>query len=455
MNITDFFIKNKILLIVLTLILCIGGFFSYSNIKRNEDPGFKIRTATITTQCPNMNADEVDRYVSQTIEDVILEMDEVEHIKVQSYNGLSMIFVEIYETFDDIQPIWDKLRRKVDKIKNRLPNNLQPFVNDEFADVYGTIFSISGDDYSYKELKDMADDIKDELLTLDNIGKAELMGNQKEVVYLNFSPNNTLVNKIDHTLLKNYLQKTNILGQGGYIRINNDAKGENILIEGTSSFSNVDDIKNIPINIMGKSIKLSDIYEVKKGYIDPPSAITRSNGKNAILFVLSMKENGNILKWTDEIKDEIKRLKANYPIGINFDILALQGEYVKTLTDKFTSSLIQSIVIVIVLVLLILGIKTGVIIGSIILCIILSTLFIMEKFGLGLDKISLSALIISLGILVDNSIVIAEGCIESIKTKSCTTFNEIQKIVTDVAKKYQTPLFCVSIITSLAFLPIQ
>ncbi len=454
MNITDFFIKNKILLIVLTLILCIGGFFSYSNIKRNEDPGFKIRTATITTQCPNMNADEVDRYVSQTIEDVILEMDEVEHIKVQSYNGLSMIFVEIYETFDDIQPIWDKLRRKVDKIKNRLPNNLQPFVNDEFADVYGTIFSISGDDYSYKELKDMADDIKDELLTLDNIGKAELMGNQKEVVYLNFSPNNTLVNKIDHTLLKNYLQKTNILGQGGYIRINNDAKGENILIEGTSSFSNVDDIKNIPINIMGKSIKLSDIYEVKKGYIDPPSAITRSNGKNAILFVLSMKENGNILKWTDEIKDEIKRLKANYPIGINFDILALQGEYVKTLTDKFTSSLIQSIVIVIVLVLLILGIKTGVIIGSIILCIILSTLFIMEKFGLGLDKISLSALIISLGILVDNSIVIAEGCIESIKTKSCTTFNEIQKIVTDVAKKYQTPLFCVSIITSLAFLPI-
>ena len=129
-NITEFFIKNKILLIVLTLILCLGGIFSYRDIKRNEDPGFKIRTATITTKCPNMNARQVDKYVSQKIEDVILEMDEVEHIKVQSYDGLSMIFVDVYETYTNIQPIWDKLRRKVDKIRPNLPNGLSPFVND-------------------------------------------------------------------------------------------------------------------------------------------------------------------------------------------------------------------------------------------------------------------------------------------------------------------------------------
>lgn len=447
MNLTTFFIKNKILLITLTLIFIIGGIFSYKNIKRNEDPGFKIRTATVTTKCPNMNAYEVDKFVSQQIEEGILEMDEVEHIKVQSYNGLSMIFVEVYETYMEMQPIWDKLRRKVDKIRPNLPDGLSPFVNDEFSDVYGTIFSISGDDFSYKELKDMADEIKDELLTLKNVGKVEIIGAQKEVVYLNFKPAAPIINKIDHSVLKNYIERTNILGIGGYIKIN----GENILIEGDSNFLKLKDIENTIIPIFGHSIRLLDVYEIKKGYIDPPAVITRSNSKNAILLALSMKEGGNILKWTDEIKAEINRLKTNYPIGVNFEILAMQGEYVKTLTNKFTESLIESVAIVIFIVLLILGMKAGLIIGGIILCIILSTIFIMEKTGLGLDKISLSALIISLGILVDNSIVITEGCIEKLKNVS---YKESLNAIIETVKKYQLPLLLVSIITSLAFLPI-
>lgn len=451
MNITGFFVKNKILLIALTLILCIGGIFSYRDIKRNEDSGFKIRTATVTTKCQNMNAKQVDKYVSQKIEDAILEIDEVEHIKVQSYDGLSMIFVDIYETHTNIQPIWDKLRRKIDKIRPNLPNGLSPFVNDEFANVYGTIIAISGNGYNSAELKNIADDIRDEFLTLENTGKAELMGVQKEVVYLNFSPNDTLNYKIDHKLLKNYLQKTNILGLGGFINTGEN----NILIEGTSNFDTLEDIKNIPLSIFGKSVKLSDIYTVKKGDIDPPEAITRSNGKDAILLILSMKEGGNILKWMDEVKNKIKRLEKLYPIGINFEIQAMHGEYVKILTDKFSSNLLQGVAIVIILVLFILGIKAGIIIGGIILCIILSAIFVMEKTGLELDKISLSALIISLGILIDNSIVVAEGTIQNIKNlKKGGSNKAIQNVIIRTAQKFQIPLFCVNVIISLAFLPI-
>ncbi len=448
-----FFIKNKLFLIVLTLILTLGGVFSYINIERNEDPGFKIRTATITTVCPNMTADEVNRYVSRQIEDIILEMDEVEHIKTQSYDGLSMIFVEVYETYDVIQPIWDRLRRKVELAKRLLPEGLEPIVNDEFADVYGTIFSITGDDYSYKELKDIADDIQDELLTLKNVGKVRLMGTQKEAVYLNFSPNDVISNKINHTNLKRYLQNTGVLGQGGYIKTG----GKSLLIEGTSAFNRIEDIKNTPVEILGKSIKLSDIYDIKKGYIDPPVSICRANGKNAILFILSMKDGGNILKWSDEIKAEIQHLRAYYPIGLNFDIMALQGDYVKVLTDKFTSSLVQSVVIVGFLVLVILGIKTGLIISVIILCIILSAIFIMEKTGIGLDKISLSALIISLGILVDNSIVVAEGVLAQIKQQvenNVKNLKSLTGIVIEASAKYQTPLLCATLITSCAFLPV-
>lgn len=448
-----FFIKNKLLLIIITLILCIGGIFSYINIKRNEDPGFKIRTATITTVCPNMSADEVDRYVSRQIEDIILEMDEVEHIKVQSYDGLSVIFVDVYESYMVMQPIWDRLRRKVEIARKNLPSGLEPIVNDEFADVFGTIFSITGKDYSYKELKDIADNIQDELLLLENVGKVQLMGTQKEAVYLNFSPSDTLNNKINHSILKNYLQNTNVLGQGGYIKTG----GKSLLIEGTSNFDKVEDIKNTPVDIFNKSIKLSDIYDIKKGYIEPPTSICRANGQNAILFILSMKDGGNILKWADEIKAEIKHLRAYYPIGINFDIMAIQGDYVKILTDKFTSSLVQSIAIVAFLVLIILGIKTGLIIGGIILCIILSTIFVMEKTGLGLDKISLSALIISLGILVDNSIVVAEGILGQIKDSIQNGVNKVQNLTQTaigVTQKYQVPLLCASIITSCAFLPV-
>lgn len=449
----EFFIKNKILLIVLTLIFTIGGIFSYKNIKRNEDPGFKIRTATVTTVCPNMTADELDRYVSRQIEDIILEMDEVEHIKTQSYDGLSMIFVEIYETYTVVQPVWDRLRRKVEIAKRLLPAGLEPIVNDEFADVFGTIFSISGDDYSYKELKDIADDIQDELLTLENVGKVQLMGAQKEAVYLNYSPNDAIISKINHALLKEYLQKTNVLGLGGYIKTG----GKSLFIEGTSNFDRINDIKNTPLEIFDKSIKLSDIFDIKKGYINPPASICRANGKNAILFILSMKEGGNILKWSDEIKAEIRHLKDYYPIGLNFEIMALQGDYVKILTDKFTSSLAQSVAIVGFLVLLILGIKTGLIISLIIFCIILSAIFIMEKCGIGLDKISLSALIISLGILVDNSIVVAEGVLGQIKTESqngVDNLKNLTQIAIRVTHKYQTPLLCASIITSCAFLPI-
>lgn len=451
MNITSFFFKNKILLTVLTLILCIGGIFAYKDIKRNEDPGFKIRTATVTTICTNMNAEQVNKYVTGKIEDYILEMDEVEHIKSQSYDGLSVIYVDVYETYDNMQPIWDKLRRKVENSKKDLPKGLVPYVNDEFADVFGTIFSITGDNYSYSELKEIADDIQDELLTLDDVGKVNLMGVQKETLYLIYKPNNIINYSLNHKTLESYLSKTNVLAKGGRITLDNT----NILIESTSEFNSIDDIKNTPIDVLGKSIKLGDIYDVQKGYEDPPKAITRSNGKNAILFILSMKEGGNILKWSSGIKKEIEILKKNYPIGINFDIQAMQGDYVKLLTGKFVSSLIQSIAIVIAIVLFILGIRTGLIIGLIILCIIISTIFIMEKSGLGLDKISLSALIISLGILVDNSIVIAEGAINELKNKSSDiTAKEKEEILASVAGKFQTPLLTVSIITSCAFLPI-
>lgn len=442
---SEFFIKNKILLIVLTAILFIGGVFAYIKLERDEDPGFKIRTASITTKCPNMRAKEVDEYVSQTIEDVILEMDEVEHIKVQSYDGLSVIFVDLYEKYKEIQPIWDKLRRKVDKIRGELPNGVSPFVNDEYGDVYGTIFSIEGDDYSYEELKDIADDVKDEILTLENAGKAEIYGAQKEAVYLTAKQSTVLNYGINQEVLKTFLKGANVLGVGGFIQVD----GNKFLIEGTSSLKDVENLKNLPVEIGGGNVKLGDIFEITKGYIEPPTEICRSNGKKAILIGVSMKEGGNILNWTKEMRAEIKKLYEHYPIGLDFKIQALQGEYVKILTDKFVVSLLESIVIVIGLVLLILGIRTGIIIGFIILCIIFSTFFVMEKLGIGLDKISLSALIISLGILVDNSIVVAEGSIQRIKEGQ-----KPEEAVIAVANKFKTALLCASLITSLAFLPI-
>lgn len=446
---TKFFLKNKVLLLTLTTLLFIGGIFAYFNLPRNEDPGFKIRTAVITTPFKSANAGQVDLYLTQKLEEEMEQIGEIEHVRSTSRNGVSVIYVDIYEKFTNLQPIFDKIRRRVDTAQVLLPTGAKSIVDDEFGDVYGVIVTVSGKDFSYKELKDISDKVKDELLKLSQVAKIQVEGDVRQVLYLTYDNATLEKYHISSDLLEFYLSKTNLISTGGDILVN----GNNISIYFDENFTTLSDAKNTQVTLIGgdKNVSLGDIFNVTLAYENPPRIIVQHDGTKAIALGISMKENGNIFLLGQEIKEAIKSTQNHLPIGINLDIVAFQPDYVKNLTSKFTTNLAESILIVVVLILAILGARMGMIVGFIIPVTVFSALFFMEKLNIGLDKISLSALIISLGILVDNSIVIAEGFLQELKENENGKMDEL---LISTCKKFQAPLLVSTLITSSAFLPI-
>lgn len=442
-NLCKFFIKNSILLIVITLIFTIWGIAAFANLNRNEDPGFKIRTATVSTSAEGYGANSVDKYISRPIEYNLLSMEEIEDIVEKSFMEKSVVYAHLYENVSDLQPIWDRLRRKTELSKNDIPSGLNPVVNDEFGDVFGALIGVSKEGADYEELYDYSRKIKDELLKLKTRGKVEIFGLQKEVLYVYFK-NPLFTNlKLTPDYLQNYINSVNLIKNHAFLETNSNI----IPVDIKSDIKSVDDIKNIPLDLNSRPVNMGDIFDIQKTTQKPKKTTTRINGKDALIVGISLQKDGNILNWGKEIKRNVKRLKEKFP-EVNIDIVALQSEYVKKLTDKFTSSLYESIVAVILIVMVILNLKIGLITGGIILVTVCSVFVVMNILNIGLDKISLSALIISLGILVDNSIVVAQGCLRSFDK---TNFKE--RII-NVAQKFQTPLFVVSLTTSLSFLPV-
>lgn len=441
----NFFLKNNIFLIVLVFIFIINGITSYINLKRNEDPGFKIRTASIITDTKRLNASRTDKYVTRQIENRLLNMEEIEDLRMESTNSKSIIYADLFEYYKEIQPVWDKLRRKVKLSENDIIQGLSPVVNDEYGDVFGALIAIENKNLDYEKLYDKAKNIKDEYRKLNQTGKVEIFGAQEEVLYVEFDESYINNLKLTPDEIMNKFENFNTFFGGGEI----SGEKNNIKISPEFQIKNENEIKNYFIKTFNSTLQIKNIFNIKKTIKTPQTKLIKSNGKEALLIGISLKKDGNILVWGDEIKEKTKELKEKYD-GINIEIILLQSDYVKKLTAKFSSSLFESIISVILIVYLILGIKSGIIVGFIIFITVLSTFFIMDVFNIGLDKISLSALIISLGILVDNSIVIIEGCLND-KESNIENF---KNHIINTVNKFQIPLLITSIITTMAFLPV-
>ncbi len=448
MDITKFAVEKTRVIIVLLAIIIFGGFAAYINMPRAEDPGFLIRTAIVTTLFPGANPERVELLVTDKIEKIVQEMPELDYLESRSKSGISIIYVNVKEKYKDLQPIWDKLRRKVQRAQMQLPDNtLGPFVNDEFGDVFGSIITITAEGYSYRELKDIADDVRDDLLRIENVAKVDIHGIQEERIFLEYKNARLAEFGVSPSQLSQILNNQNILFSGGDVKINE----ERIVLEPTGNFDSVDDIKKTVINIPGRSgvIFLEDIVEIKRGYIDPQSEIVRSTGADALILAISLKEGGNIIDLGADLKNAVARLQADYPIGVEFDTVSFQPGYVEGLINDFIENLVQSIVIVIALMLVFLGARVGILVASLIPVSILMAFLIMSNFGIGIEKISLAALIISLGMLVDNAIVMSE----SIMVKMREGQKALDAILNS-SRELKKPLLIATLATSSAFLPI-
>ncbi|MCZ6726665.1 MAG: efflux RND transporter permease subunit, partial [Acidobacteria bacterium] len=448
MNLTRAAIENDRVTLVVLLVILVAGLRAYAGMPQSEDPGFTIRTAMVITYFPGASPGRVEQLVTDKLEKAIQEIPQVEVIESQSKNGVSIIMVDIQERYREMRPIWDDLRRKVGRAADELPDGvIGPDVNDEFGDVFGTVVNLTGDGYSYAELEDVAEDVRDELLLIDEVAKVAIHGTQEERIFVEYNNARLAELGLSPRQLENILESRNIINPGGQVR----TADEEIVLEPSGNFESVDDLRRTIIRVPGRDelIYLEDVADIYRGYIDPPRRRMHASGEPGLALAISMREGGNILALGEEVRATIDRLQASYPHGIDFEFTQFQAGEVERKVDAFVRNLMQAVGIVMLVMLVSLGLRTGMVVTSLIPVAIIMSFIFMAFFDVGINSMSLAALIITLGLLVDNGIVMSESIlVQTSEGKS------VKQAAIDAATELKTPLLVSSLTTAAAFLPI-
>ncbi len=448
MNLTAFALEKKQFTLLAIVAAFLAGLASYFVIPQAQDPGFPIRAAQVTTHFPGASPQRVEELVTDLIEKVIQEMPELDNVTSLSKAGVSIITVNIKDSYKDLRPVWDSLRRKVESVQSGLPDGALPsVVNDEFGDVFGIVISLVADGFSYAELKDVADEVRDEFLRLPLVAKVDIYGIQQEQIFIDY--NNSQLSKLglSPAYLADFLTNKNIILSGGEFRTDQEV----INIEPSGNLESLKALRRtyVPLPENHEVLPLGNIAKISRGYVDPPKSLVHSNGKQGLTLAVAMIEGGNIVQLGKDSKDLLNNLQEVYPWGVTFDIVAFQPELVEKTVSTFIDNLLQAILVVSVVMLLTLGLRTGLIVASLIPVTIATSLAIMYNLGIGLDQVSLAALMIALGMLVDNSIVMAE----SIMTRMEENETAPQAALA-AAGELKIPLLISSLTTAAAFLPI-
>ncbi|MGM0502257.1 MAG: efflux RND transporter permease subunit [Bacillota bacterium] len=447
MQITKAAIKKNYITLTIIAILIIAGIVSYIQLPKSENPGFVVKQATIITYLPGASPEDMARLVSDEIEETIKEIPELDYVESVNKTGFSLVTVNIDQKHRDLRPVWDSMRRKINDIKHELPDNVQgPYINDEYGDVFGTIIGVSGEDYSYGELEEIAKSMKDELLTIDEVAKVDLVGQQDERIFIDYDNDKLAEMGVSPYQLEGLLQNRNIILPGGSI----NAGQERIFLEPTGDYKKVDSIAETLITLPnGSQAYLGDLAEVKEDYVDPPQSKMRISNQSGLGLAISLKDGEQITSLGPKVREKIASFKKDYPAGIDIETVYFQSDLVEDKVKNFTANLVQSTLIVILVLLVFLGIKEGILVATLVPVVICITFFLMSLFKIGIDQVSLSALIISLGMLVDNSVVVAEAII----TKCEEGMDKFEAAIS-AGKELKVPLLIASIVTCTAFSPI-
>ena len=447
MNFAKFSInKNRVSLSILTVVMVMGAVL-YSSLSRDSMPPFTIRIATIVSSFPGASPERVEQLVTDKVEKIAQELPELKKITSTSRAGLSVVTVvlKLDVTPEELQGVWDRLRRKLNGIKG-LPNNVTPSLNDDgIGEVFGIVVGLTSDGYSYKEMKVFADDLRDDLIKLKDAAKVELNGVQEERVFIKFSNAKLKRYGLTSSSLQGVINNTNILNSGGEINLG----VERIILEPTGNFNEISDIRKmlIPVGTSGQVVALSDITTVEKGYITPSKQIVRVNGKPAISLHISLKKGSNVIELGEDINRVLEQFRTKLPIGMELLRLSSIDTYIDHKIESFIGNLMQSIAIVLLVMLIFLGFRTGIIIASLIPIVTITTLMIMGLIDMGLNQITLAALIMALGMMVDNAIVVAESIMVKMENGI-----PVKKAAIDSCSELIMPLLISTLTTSAAFL---
>ncbi|MHC4798237.1 MAG: efflux RND transporter permease subunit [Planctomycetota bacterium] len=482
MNLTEFSIRNKVLTYFIVALIAVGGIASFLQLGQLEDPDFTIKKAVVITPYPGASPQEVELEVTDRIEKAIQELPELKHLYSISRPGLSMIKVDIKQEYwsDTLPQVWDKMRSKIRDVTPQLPPGVgKPDISDDFNFVYGFVLALTGSGFSYKEMEDYADELKKELSVVKGVARVELWGVQDKVIYIDAAEKQLSERGITAENFIATLGRQNMVVDAGYM----DAQQRRYRVAPTGEFSSPEDIAdlylhptpldllNLPLAVStpeaaditqpGQSartrdlgapqelIRIRDIAEVRSGYLEPPNSLMRFNGKPAIAIQLANVEGGNVVQTGRNIEKRLNEIMPHLPVGIEITKIAWQSDLVNTAINDFMINLIEAVAIVLVVLALPMGMRMGIIIGTGLVLTILATFILMAVFGIDLERMSLGALVIALGMMVDNSIVVADGIAVRLKQGM-----DRKKAAIEAASGPAMPLLGATIVAVMAFYPI-
>lgn len=406
-NLSELALKNKAIVWYFIVIVAIAGVFSYMKLGRMEDPAYTVRQMVVTVAWPGATAQQMQDQVTDKIEKKLQDTPNLDYIKSYSSPGQAVIYVNLTDQApaDSIRSTWHEVRNLTEDMKKELPEGVYgPYYNDRFDDVYGSVYAITGDGYSYEELRQKAEKIRRIMLGIQDVSKVEIVGEQSEKVYIEVANAKLAELGIAPTVIANAVKGQNAMTPAGMV----DTKSDNVYLRISGVFEDVEAIRNLPINANGRVFRLGDIATVERRYTEPSDPKMYYNGKPAVGIALSMKTGGNILTLGDNLEKLQASVKQDLPAGMEIHQVSDQPKVVKDSISDFVNTLREAIIIVLVVSFLSLGLRTGLVVAFCIPLVLTGVFCVMEIAGIDLHKVSLGALIIALGLLVDDAIIAVE-----------------------------------------------
>ena len=447
-NLSRWALEHKSFVVYLMLVVALAGIFEYRRLGRDEDPPFTIKTMVVKTLWPGATTLETMQQVTDRIEKKLEELPNIDYQKSYTKPGELVVFVYLKDSTraSDVPDLWYQVRKKIGDVKQTLPQGVQgPFFNDEFGDTYALIFALTSDGFSHRELRDYAERVRAELLSVADVAKIDLLGIQDEKIYLEFSTQQLAAMGLDISELIQTLQAQNAIQPSGTV----DSDAEKIAICVSGQFTSEESLKAINFRFNGRFFGLSDIAKVQRGYADPQQPIFRYNGRPAIGLAVSMRKNGDVLAFGEHIKERLAKATADLPAGIESHLVANQPEVVEDAVGEFIKTLIEAVVIVLAVSFLSLGWRPGIVVAIAIPLVLAITFVSMKLLGVSLQRISLGALIIGLGLLVDDAMIAVEMMIKKLE-EGCDKVTAATFAYTSTA----FPMLTGTLVTIAGFVPV-
>jgi len=446
MNIARFWIDHRVVTLTLTTVILGGGLVAFNGMSRLEDPEFTIKDALVITPYPGASAAEVEEEVTDEIEAAAQKMGQLRKLESRSMRGLSTVTVSIKKKYDkrSLPQVWDELRRKIGDAQSGLPPGAGPsLVVDDYGDVYGVFVALLGDEYSYAELKKTADLLRKELLLVPDVARIDSWGERVEAIYVELQRERMSQLGIDPDLIADELRSRNVVADAGRVQVG----PEYIAIIPTGDVDTVEEFGSLLVSRGAEQqIFLRDVAKIYRGYVEPPASLMRYDGHAAVGLGISTASGGNVVRMGEALEKRMQELLPQLPLGIELGIISLQSRAVTQAIHGFTSSLAQAVAIVVLVLLFFMGLRSGLLIGAVLVITIVGSFIFLDPWGVALERISLGALIIALGMLVDNAIVVVDGVLVRQQRGM-----ETRDAAIEVVKQSAIPLLGATAVAILAF----